>query len=123
MATSGSSSATLRATAHVFSGRPDPAWQIDPSRAAAIVRLLEAAGATDAAAPPPPALGYRGVSLSSDAGGASWTIYAGVIVEQRPRSAAVHRLDPGRRAERAVLATAQPGMLPAALLEGLTDPA
>lgn len=113
--------AGLRATALVYAGRPDPEWPIDADRAAAIVRLLEAAPATEAGAPPPPGLGYRGVLLSSEPGD-SWRIYAGMIVEDRPGCAQVRRLDPGRRIERAVLATAPSGALPIPWLEGLVDP-
>ena len=119
MATSSSSSDALQATALVFSGRPDPAWQIDPARAAPIIERLEAAPATDAAGPAAPALGYRGVILSPEAGGVSWAIHAGWIVETRGRSVPVRRRDDGRRIERAVLATAPPGLLPAPWLDGL----
>ena len=122
MATSGSSdSATLRATALVYAGRPDPEWPIDAERAAGVVRWLEAAPATEAGGPPPPALGYRGVRVSSEQGD-SWRIYAGVIVEDRPGCAPVRRLDSDRRIERAVLATAPSGALPVPWLEGLLDP-
>ena len=116
-----SSGAGLRATALVYSGRPDPGWPIDADRAAALVRLLEAAPATEAAAPSPPGLGYRGVRLSSDTG-VTWRVYAGVIVEERPGGEPARRLDPERRVERAALATAPPGTLPLAWLEGLLDP-
>ncbi len=122
MGTSGSDNSTaLRARALLFSGRPDPEWPIDSERAAAIVGLLEAAPATDAAAPAPPPLGYRGVHLS-EPGGVSWLVYSGVIVEERPRCAPSRRIDAGRRVERAALATAPPGTLPAAWLEGLLEP-
>jgi hypothetical protein len=111
----------LRARALIYAGRPDPEWPIDAGRAAAIVGLLEAAPVTGAAAPAPPALGYRGVRVASEAG-VSWEVHAGVIVEARPRSAPVRRLDPRRRVEKAVLATAPPGTLPIPWLEGLIDP-
>ncbi|TMQ07784.1 MAG: hypothetical protein E6J90_42405 [Deltaproteobacteria bacterium] len=119
MATSSSSSDALQATALVFSGRPDPAWSIAGPSAAAIVELLEAAPVTDAASPTAPALGYRGVILSPEAGVVSWVIHAGMIVETRGRSAPVRRRDDGRRIERAVLTTAPPGLLPAPWLDGL----
>ncbi len=112
----------LRATALLFSGRPDPEWTLDAADAAALVSLLRSAPApAEGAAPAPPALGYRGVRLVSEASGISWTVYSGVIAEERPGSPASLRGDPGRRVERAALVTAPKGALPASFLDGLVE--
>ena len=84
--------------------------------------LLDAAPPTDAPAPAPPPLGYRGVRLSSGAGGVSWLAFGGIVVEERPGQPPRHRLDAGRRIERAAIATAPPGALPASWLGDLLQP-
>jgi hypothetical protein len=91
----------------LYSGRPDPVWQVDPSDGEEIARLATAlapVGRTprEGAA----TLGYRGAWLR-DPEGREWRASGGVVVE-----AGVGRDDPEGTIERAILATAPEGLLP-----------
>jgi hypothetical protein len=44
----------------VFSGRPNPRWELDEKNAAALTRLQSTLRRTERLPPDPPALGYRG---------------------------------------------------------------
>lgn len=93
-----------RATALLYSGRPNPEWEVSDDIAAIWDELPAHAGD-----PPPPAppLGYRGVVLSGP-GGARIEAHGGGAT----REGGEWRADPGRGFERAVLAAAPPGLVP-----------
>jgi hypothetical protein len=104
-----------KATALVFSGRRDPAWQIDCETAATLIQVWSALPPSTAAAHPPP-LGYRGCSLTSP-DGTSWHAFAGIVSmrSRRPEGqleVSEPRTDIGRRFEIQLLATAPPGLVP-----------
>ena len=112
MATSKSNDARrkCRATAAIFSGRPDPQWSVPASTANRLKRLWRQ---LDAAEGPPgraPALGYRGVTLECGAGD-SWFAYGGTV----SRGSEL-RQDSERRFERELLQSAPAGLIPDAVL-------
>ncbi|HKO55472.1 MAG TPA: hypothetical protein VJ276_06300 [Thermoanaerobaculia bacterium] len=81
----------------VFSGRPNPQWQLGKPESARLVHLIDSLEPADGPPPAPAGLGYRGFRIR-DAGGASWRAYRG-FVEARDRMLA----DPRRRVERFLL--------------------
>lgn len=100
------------AEALVWSGRPNPRWELAEAAAADLVaaweRLPERPG------PPvmPAGLGYRGCTLHAP-DGRTWWAAAGAVVLDRPHpDAGTSRDDPGRTFERRLLATAPPGVVP-----------
>lgn len=98
------------ATAHVYSGRPDPEWQVP---AALVERLMALWTRLPLATRPPampPALGYRGVSIVGP-GDTRLTGYHGTIVREAPDSRTV-RVDEHAEWERALLESAPEGLLP-----------
>jgi len=97
---------TWTAGVSLFSGRPDPTWPLDDEVAQRLVEMWRALEPTDAPAPKPPLLGYRGAFLAAP-DGRRWYFSDTVVVLDEER-----RLDPGRRLERAVLGTAPAGVLP-----------
>lgn len=48
---------------HVFSGRPDPRWQLDEHQLEGLRRLLDELSPSSRQYPAAPGLGYRGFSL------------------------------------------------------------
>src|SRR5947208_291634 len=87
----------------VFSGRPNPTWNLEPSLEAELVNRLRALPPTHRQAPEPPGLGYRGLLIRpSPETGPRHTIrvYRGVV--KHPNG---HREDPGRGLERWLLET------------------
>jgi hypothetical protein len=88
----------------VFSGLPNPRWQLSEGEAADFARLVEGLErASDDSSPTPPGLGYRGFRLSGPAGSPSSWAYRGFV-----RSPGGLLADPSRRVERFLL-----GRLPA----------
>ena len=107
MGTSRSSRWTV--TAHLFSGRPDPAWEVTAEQASELVTKLEQLPEVETGTPSPSrSIGYRGVTLNGPDGG-NWLASEGTIVGS---GAGIHRKDGGRVWERALLETAPPGYLP-----------
>jgi hypothetical protein len=93
-----------RATARLYSGRPNPEWDVDDELATRFDALPPLEGN-----PPPPAppLGYRGVALVAG-DGTLIEAWGGAVT----RGGRELRADPGREFERAVLASAPPGAVP-----------
>lgn len=102
MGTSRSSRWTV--TALLFSGRPDPTWEVSAETAARLVRLWDGLG-PGPQAPVPPALGYRGIRLV-DPSGTVWQAYGGAVT--RIGNGKDHRSDPEGRWERMLKETAPP---------------
>jgi hypothetical protein len=113
MGTSGSSEA-WSATASIYSGRPDPEWTVPADVAGRLAsawdRLSDVPERRQAE---PPGLGYRGCTLTAP-DGRRWHAYGGVVVL---RAGALHqaREDVDRAFEKALLATAPAGAIPASL--------
>ncbi len=103
-----------RGVALVFSGRPDPEWDIPAGRVAELLALL-------AGAPPAkkevsaPGLGYRGCTLV--VGDRSWSAFGGVVVVARSGKTEQTLMDRDRAFERALAGSAPAGSLPAGVLE------
>lgn len=114
MATSGSAEAAWQGTALVHSGRPDPVWDLSAHDAAALDRRWSTLAPHAGAVPTPPGLGYRGCVLRGP--GREWRAYGGVVTLQTSAGTAEARADPVRAFERALLATAPPGTVPAMVL-------
>ncbi len=101
----------------IFSGRPDPVWLLPESKAAtlqAVWRSLPDLGPGDLV-DPPAALGYRGC-IVRDAGRRTWTVYRERVSLQEEGQRELLRRDPERKFERALIATAPPGLLPPGFL-------
>lgn len=97
-------------TVDVFSGRPNPAWDLDAAAAAAIVAAWQHLGATGPAEYPGH-LGYRGVSADF-ADGLRLVVTGGVAMA----SEGTARADTGRALERMLIETGR-GRLDAATLD------
>jgi hypothetical protein len=101
--------------AFVFSGRPDPEWQV-PADAGTRLRAIWSGLTPGAPAlPAAPALGYRGCALRCPPGD-EWRAYGGVVSHAAGSGAVDHRSDPERTFERLLLSTAPGGTLPPSLL-------
>jgi hypothetical protein len=119
MATLRSSDAPLCSTVRVriFSGRPDPTWCLPEREAATLLTMwhslsdIEPGDQVDS----PAALGYRGC-IVGDGGGRTWTVHGQRVSLQQEGRREVLRRDPERKFERALLASAPPGLLPTGLL-------
>jgi hypothetical protein len=102
---------TWWARALLFSGRPDPTWELSSAEQQALTAAwsrLPPTGSVEAI--PPAALGYRGIEIIADEGG-TW-VAAGGLVTLTATGEPMTRLDSQRTVEHMVLATAPPGLLP-----------
>lgn len=98
------------AGASVYSGRPDPTWPITDELAARLEEVWSSLPASDAPAPSPPPLGYRGCFvISSD--GRRWSAHREWVRLEASGSAEV-RHDEARAFENLVLGSAPDGVLP-----------
>lgn len=88
----------MRVELDLFSGRTNPTWMPDPATAAAIAARWRALPPTTGAGPMPPALGYRGFVIETEAGESR--VFAGRV--GTPDGV---RIDAGRTLERELLAT------------------
>lgn len=80
----------------IFSGRPNPRWEIDGVAAGELRLVQSTLQATDQAAPEPPGLGYRGFRYAD--GARTWRAFGGFVA-----TAGSVLADPGRRVERYLL--------------------
>ena len=115
---SGSKRSAWSAGASVFSGRPDPVWEVKPALAARLEKIWNRLKPSEIEQPPQPALGYRGCFLKGPRGRA-WHAYGAVVTlrsarraESRPDSHAESRRDPAKKFERTLLASAPAALLP-----------
>jgi len=93
----------MQAELDIFSGRPNPRWNLTAAQAAELQEVVDALPMTTAAAPENANLGYRGF-IVSDAADTSWRIvaYDGyVVVTQGDRRET--RKDDSRTTERWLL--------------------
>ena len=61
----------------IFSGRPNPAWQLDEVAAGEVRRLVAALSPSTARAANPPGLGYRGFICTES--GKTWRAFKGTV--------------------------------------------
>jgi hypothetical protein len=118
---SGSGVRGWTAGAHLYSGRPDPAWSISESVMKKLLALWESL---------PPAgeqqemhaagLGYRGSFLRGD-GKREWVAFKG-LVSLRTSARVQVRKDAAREFEKMLLSSAPKGLLPEGLIEGRWAP-
>lgn len=114
MATSRSVERTVgRVKVLLYSGRPDPEWSVTAGEAAALLALWARLRADRVAKVPAPALGYRGCIVRMEPG--DWQAFAGAVTH-RAAQLEETRADPTRSFERATLATAPAGLVPAEAL-------
>lgn len=91
----------------VFSGRPDPTWEISAEDAERVLALWRRAPAVGGPAQEAPALGYRGCVLHAPDGRA-WTAFGGTVTG--PDGDLRHDRD--ETIERLLRSGAPPGALP-----------
>jgi len=93
----------IQIEADVFSGRPNPVWELSEDDAAAFLSRVEALGRLPADMPSatPEPLGYRGlIATDRHETMRRYRIARGVIVvEREPNGATVRLSDPGRAVE------------------------
>ena len=124
MATSKSTSkrAAWVGGASVFSGRPDPTWEVKPSVAKYLERIWRALKPVKRELPPIPALGYRGCFLQGSRN-REWFAFGGLVTLRSANRSAIRsgdrstdhsqsRADPTKKFERALLSSAPEGLLP-----------
>jgi len=102
--------ASWAAGASVFSGRPDPVWEVKSSLALRLEKIWLSLKAEKIEPPPSPALGYRGCFLRGPRG-REWFAFGGVVELRSARRSELRR-DPSKRFERTLLASAPVGLLP-----------
>jgi hypothetical protein len=98
------------AGARLYSGRVDPSWSVEATRARAIVALFRTLQPSTRVHPDAGGIGYRGCWLRAP-DGAAWVVANGLAAERAPRRDEV-RSDAQRAFERAILDTAPDGVLP-----------
>jgi len=96
--------------ASVFSGRPDPVWDLKPGLAAKLETIWRSLKSDEIEPPPSPALGYRGCFLRGPRS-REWFAFGGVVT-LRTASRSESRRDPAKRFEQTLLASAPAGLLP-----------
>jgi hypothetical protein len=98
------------AGASVFSGRPDPVWEVKPALGARLEKIWQSLHPSEIEPPFQPALGYRGCFLQGPRG-RQWFAFGGVVTLHLARSFESRR-DPAKRFERTLLASAPANLLP-----------
>lgn len=94
----------------MFSGRPDPTWQLTPTVARQFEALWDALNPLLGTAPIAAPLGYRGC-FASDGAGRHWAIFGGAVTLTE-QGASEARRDPDRALERFIIESAPIGQLP-----------
>src|SRR5712692_2615268 len=116
MATSNSKDPSARRPARwvgrasVFSGRPDPEWQLADEVVSGLIDLWSRLPAEPGGRSEPSGLGYRFSSLSSS-DRRRWVAFGGVVRYESPEGSELRR-DEGGEFERRLLESAPAGLLP-----------
>lgn len=106
-----------RARASVYSGRPDPEWDLDQELVTRLLEMWEQMEPWHGPPPHPPGLGYRGAVLKSS-DGRRFSAYNGAVQLTAAERVVVRR-DSGRDFERLILQSAPPSTLPPFVGEAL----
>ncbi|MEW5915992.1 MAG: hypothetical protein AB1762_06290 [Gemmatimonadota bacterium] len=101
-----SDATSWKAGALLYSGRPDPAWDVGENEALAWVKVFENLTMTRTPVPSQSRLGYRGAWLQAP-DGRRWNAFLSVVWQDRDR-----RPDVGRGLEQRLLETAPSDALP-----------
>ena len=93
----------------VFSGLPNPAWDLPPAGTAVLLAMIGALPPSPSVSLPTP-LGYRGFLVtipgSSSASVVTLRAYRGIVAYQGPKTA--YYADPAKQVERWLLSTSRP---------------
>jgi hypothetical protein len=108
------SKAQCIATALIYSGRPDPEWNIDRWQLKGLKEIWQELPSSKVGPPAPPPLGYRGAALHCPSG-EEWYAYGRIVTLKRGASRAKHRADDESRFEQTLLSTAPKSALPTGL--------
>ena len=100
------------ATALIYSGRPDPEWEIDNEQLETLKRIWQQLPPSKIPPPAPPPLGYRGAAIRCTSG-EEWFAYRTIVTFARGASRPKHRVDDQRRFKQTLLGTAPVNVLPA----------
>lgn len=100
----------------IFSGRPNPSWELTPAESASFLQQLRALPRAGAGQPEE-GLGYRGLIVTGTAGALidSFTtvvVSGGLVVGQHPQGGTQTWLDTGRSLERWLARTGKPHLDP-----------
>jgi hypothetical protein len=109
------------ATAYLYSGRPDPTWEISPRTRQQLEHTWNALPPSTRAPPSPPGLGYRGCAVDWPPGN-RWFVFDAVAMLTARTSTPEYRQDAARKFERAILASAPDGLLPKGSLPSAVEP-
>jgi hypothetical protein len=94
----------------VFSGRPDPEWEVTDDLASRLIEIWAGLPPHSGHASEPSGLGYRFSSLSSS-DGRRWVAFDKVVRYESPEGSELRR-DERREFERRLLESAPAGILP-----------
>jgi len=97
---------------HIYSGRPDPTWEVKRTAAQKMIRYWNSLKARAGVLPSRPGLGYRGCFLRGR--GREWIIYHDAVMLKKAGGWEI-RLDREQQFEKALLASAPARLLPPSL--------
>jgi hypothetical protein len=100
--------------AMLFSGRPDPTWNVDPRTMRELESIWTKLPGWSGSAPSAPALGYRGCFVKGPGSG-EWFAYEGMVT-RTGQDQSESRRDPDRAFEKIILASAPKGLVPQAAI-------
>jgi hypothetical protein len=106
----------MHVTVDIFSGRPNPEFDLDPDEAERVLQLVTSLAAAPGRSAQPPPLGYRGFVVE-DGGGTRLHVFHGLVVDSRGA-----RGDPDRQLEWLLLESARRHLGPDALPERWLEP-
>jgi hypothetical protein len=106
----------MHVTVDLFSGRPNPEFDLDPHEAEHVLELLASLAAAPGRSAEPPPLGYRGFVVETG-GGTRLHVFHGLVIDSR----GTHE-DPDRRLERLLLESARRHLGPDAVPERWVEP-
>ena len=102
------------AGAYVFSGRPDPEWNVREEIVNKLKQIWNSLEMEAGKHEPAPSLGYRGCYLRYKPD-IEWFVYSGVVTKKTAKGHE-SRVDNNRRIERLILSSAPEGILPKGIL-------
>lgn len=101
--------------ASIFSGCPDPTWDVSQVEAQGLETLWNSMEPYTGALPSAPVLGYRGAFLR-ESNQREWVVYGGVVTLKTPEGSQSRR-DHNREFEALLLSSAPKGAIPLQLVD------